>query len=49
MLGVKEEEEISVLFVVGEISFFFDFDRGNSFWMLEERVRELVNEVIYVV
>lgn len=47
MSGVKEEEETSVSSAVGETSLLFDFDRGNSSCMLEERARELVNEVIY--
>uniref|UniRef100_A0A8C3WWS9 Crystallin beta-gamma domain containing 3 n=1 Tax=Catagonus wagneri TaxID=51154 RepID=A0A8C3WWS9_9CETA len=47
MSEVQGEEKACVSPTVGEKSLLFDSDRMNVSWLLEEKARELVNEIIY--
>lgn len=44
---VQGEEKACVSPVVGENSLLFDSDKMNVCWLLEDRARELVNQIIY--
>uniref|UniRef100_A0A8C6DMS9 Crystallin beta-gamma domain containing 3 n=1 Tax=Moschus moschiferus TaxID=68415 RepID=A0A8C6DMS9_MOSMO len=44
---VPGEEKACVSPVVGEKSLLFDSDKMNECWLLEDRARELVNQIIY--